>query len=147
MSDYSLLLERLKSNSQEAPWPAANERILLEPYRYLAEQPGKDIRGALIDAFNIWLQVPSEALEVIKTIVQQLHTASLLVDDVEDSSDLRRGNPVAHKIFGVAQTVNGANYVYFLYVFQLLVGHKADLYCVRHQGAAATCGSRSKDRS
>lgn len=35
------------------------------------------------------------------------------VDDVEDSSLLRRGIPVAHSIFGMAQTINSANYVYF----------------------------------
>lgn len=35
------------------------------------------------------------------------------VDDVEDSSVLRRGIPVANSIFGVAQTINSANYVYF----------------------------------
>lgn len=36
------------------------------------------------------------------------------IDDVEDNSNLRRGEPVAHNIFGVAQTINSANYVYFL---------------------------------
>jgi geranylgeranyl diphosphate synthase, type III len=36
------------------------------------------------------------------------------IDDVEDSSILRRGVPVAHNIFGTAQTINSANYVYFL---------------------------------
>lgn len=35
------------------------------------------------------------------------------IDDVEDSSQLRRGVPVAHNIFGAAQTINSANYVYF----------------------------------
>ncbi|CAD6910811.1 unnamed protein product [Tilletia caries] len=35
------------------------------------------------------------------------------MDDVEDNSDLRRGIPVAHKIYGVPQTINTANYVYF----------------------------------
>jgi len=35
------------------------------------------------------------------------------VDDVEDSSLLRRGIPVAHAIFGTPQTINSANYVYF----------------------------------
>lgn len=35
------------------------------------------------------------------------------MDDVEDSSLLRRGSPVAHSIFGTAQTINSANYVYF----------------------------------
>lgn len=41
------------------------------------------------------------------------------VDDVEDDSQLRRGVPVAHKIFGVPQTINSANYVYFLAYKQL----------------------------
>lgn len=36
------------------------------------------------------------------------------IDDVEDDSVLRRGIPVAHNIFGTAQTINSANYVYFL---------------------------------
>ncbi|SGY33382.1 BQ5605_C002g01490 [Microbotryum silenes-dioicae] len=36
------------------------------------------------------------------------------MDDVEDDSHLRRGMPVAHKIYGIPQTINSANYVYFL---------------------------------
>lgn len=44
----------------------------------------------------------------------------LRVDDVEDSSILRRGIPVAHSIFGTAQTINSANYVYFGALQELL---------------------------
>lgn len=33
---------------------------------------------------------------------------------MEDDSQLRRGAPVAHKIYGIPQTINTANYVYFL---------------------------------
>jgi geranylgeranyl pyrophosphate synthase len=43
-----------------------------------------------------------------------LHNASLLVDDIEDNSILRRGIPVAHKIYGTASTINSANYVMFI---------------------------------
>ena len=46
-------------------------------------------------------------------VVEMLHTASLLVDDVQDDSEMRRGNPVAHKIYGIATTINSANFVYF----------------------------------
>ena len=41
------------------------------------------------------------------------------IDDVEDSSVLRRGVPVAHSIFGIPQTINSANYVYFLALKEL----------------------------
>lgn len=53
-------------------------QILLEPYSYLLQIPGKEIRSRLIQAFNIWLDVPEEDLKVIKRVVGMLHTASLL---------------------------------------------------------------------
>jgi geranylgeranyl diphosphate synthase type 3 len=43
-----------------------------------------------------------------------LHNASLLIDDIQDNSKLRRGVPVAHHIYGVPLTINTANYIYFL---------------------------------
>ena len=51
---------------------------------------------------------------MIKQIIGELHNASLLIDDIEDNSQLRRGIPVAHSIYGVPNTINCANYVYFL---------------------------------
>jgi geranylgeranyl diphosphate synthase type 3 len=104
-----------------ATWTEEKERILLGPYDYLWGHPGKDIRSQCIAAFNQWLQVPPERLEIITRVVGMLHTASLLVDDVEDSSILRRGIPVANSIFGVAQTINSANYVYFKALQELLL--------------------------
>lgn len=103
----------------KSSWSAEKENVLLGPYDYLFAHPGKDIRAQLIAAFNERLDVPPESLEVITKVVGMLHTASLLVDDVEDSSLLRRGLPVAHSIFGTAQTINSANYVYFLALQEL----------------------------
>lgn len=87
---------------------------LLAPYHYIASVPGKDVRGKLIDCFNLWLKVPEESVSEVKDIIGDLHNASLLIDDIEDNSKLRRGVPVAHSIFGVAPVINTANYVYFL---------------------------------
>ena len=101
-------------------WPQEKERIVMGPYEYLLNSPGKDIRKQLIEAFNAWLKVPPESLAIITNVVGMLHTASLLIDDVEDSSTLRRGVPVAHSIFGTAQTINSANYVYFAALQELL---------------------------
>lgn len=97
-----------------APVDYTKTEILLEPYEYLLQVPGKDIRGKLIDAFNFWLHIPEKELEQIKTIVSMLHNSSLLIDDIEDNSNLRRGVPVAHKVYGVASVINCANYCYFL---------------------------------
>ncbi|KAF9428600.1 geranylgeranyl pyrophosphate synthetase [Podila epigama] len=92
---------------------------LLEPYTYIASTPGKEMRTELIESFNLWLKVPPEELAVISKVVRMLHTSSLLVDDIEDDSQLRRGQPVAHKIFGIPATINCANYVYFLALAEL----------------------------
>ena len=81
----------------------------------------------MIASFNVWLHVPDVALAIITHVVEMLHTSSLLyppllwswtkgnfrIDDVEDGSALRRGFPVAHSIYGVPQTINSANYIYF----------------------------------
>ncbi|GKZ69281.1 terpene cyclase [Aspergillus niger] len=99
---------------KDGQWSPDNERIVLGPYDYMLQHPGKDIRRQLINAFNVWLKVPPESLSIITKVVAMLHTASLLIDDVEDNSILRRGIPVAHNIYGTAQTINSANYVYFL---------------------------------
>ncbi|KAK3370282.1 isoprenoid synthase domain-containing protein [Podospora didyma] len=94
-------------------WSEEKEKVLMGPFDYLSEHPGKDFRSMLVNAFNAWLEVPQESLEVITKVVGMLHSASLLVDDVEDNSLLRRGFPVAHTIYGIPQTINSSNYVYF----------------------------------
>ena len=93
--------------------PHEIDPVLFEPFEYINKIPGKDIRGKLISCFQKWIPLPDDTLEVIKDVVSSLHNASLLIDDIEDNSKLRRGVPVAHAIYGVANTINCANYVYF----------------------------------
>ncbi|XP_071496478.1 geranylgeranyl pyrophosphate synthase-like [Diadema antillarum] len=93
---------------------ATQEMILMEPYNYIAQIPGKQIRTKLSRAFNYWMNIPEERVTKIGEVIQMLHNASLLIDDIEDNSKLRRGIPVAHCIYGIAQTINSANYMYFL---------------------------------
>ncbi|KAG5788085.1 hypothetical protein H9Q69_012850 [Fusarium xylarioides] len=110
---------------------ALHEEIIRAPLTYLLGLPGKDVRGKMMSAFNQWLKIPQDKLEVIKRIIMLLHNASLLyvdncygewlaltsdprLDDIQDSSKLRRGLPVSHSIFGIPQTINAANYAFFL---------------------------------
>lgn len=113
LGDANAYDDMLARMSRDSTWTADKEAVVVEPFRYLDANPGKEIRSSLIDAFNAWLGVSPEALQRVTNIVRRLHTASLLMDDVEDNSALRRGQPTAHTIYGIAQTVNSANYVYF----------------------------------
>jgi geranylgeranyl pyrophosphate synthase len=110
----SIHTDHSDSYYQRSDWTVDEEQILLGPFDYLESLPGKNMRSQLIQSFNTWLKVPAESLDVIIKVVSMLHTASLLIDDIQDQSILRRGQPVAHSIFGTAQAMNSGNYVYFL---------------------------------
>lgn len=68
----------VEKHAHGTTWTAEKEKILLGPYDYMENQPGKDIRKQLIAAFNAWLKVPEESLAIITNVVGMLHTASLL---------------------------------------------------------------------
>lgn len=55
-----------------------SEKALLEPFAYITSRPGKGIRGMMIEAFNKWLEVPEDKLQIIASVVSKLHSASLL---------------------------------------------------------------------
>ncbi|KAI3329071.1 putative geranylgeranyl diphosphate synthase [Xylariaceae sp. AK1471] len=89
-------------------------QVIQAPYNYLLSLPSKGVREKAIDALNVWFQVPPTKLKSIKFVADLLHNASLMLDDIQDGSQLRRGNPSTHTIFGVGQTVNAANYQFLL---------------------------------
>lgn len=59
-------------------WNTEKEKIVLGPYDYMLDHPGKDIRKQFIAAFNQWLKVPEQSLDIITKVVGMLHTSSLL---------------------------------------------------------------------
>ena len=49
----------------------------------------------------------------ITPLVEFVHTASLIHDDIEDKADLRRGKPAAHITYGLDTALNAASWLYF----------------------------------
>ena len=50
---------------------------VLEPYLYLGQILGKNVRGVLIDCFQEWIAIPEEKMEMIKVCHSNLpHHAS-----------------------------------------------------------------------
>jgi len=86
--------------------------ILNAPASYVRSMPSKNIRTQLIDAFNLWVGLPLEFLGEIKKTVNDLHDASLILDDIQDQSPLRRGKVATHHVFGEAQAINSATYLF-----------------------------------
>lgn len=94
--------------------PSCTQSDLLAPYQHTAKLESKGIRTLLVDATNAWTLVPPKVQDAVKHVIGILHNASLMVDDIEDGSDLRRGAPAAHKVYGVPRTLNCANQMYFV---------------------------------
>ena len=46
-------------------------------------------------------------------LVEFVHTASLIHDDIEDNSDTRRGKPAAYITYGTDTAINAASWLYF----------------------------------
>ena len=53
-------------------------QIVSAPYSYIAENSGKKLRSQLVDAFQVWFDAPSNKLDIIKSVIERLHTSSLL---------------------------------------------------------------------
>lgn len=105
-------------------WDESDERAVLVPYTHIASKPGKSFRSRLINVFNEIYNIPQHKTDQIATLVAILHNASLLIDDIEDNSTLRRGIPTSHVLFGVPMTINSANYMYFraMEILQTIAG-------------------------
>lgn len=88
--------------------------ILLKPYTYLRENTrGKGFRNQILAVFNLYFGLSHDELSIVQEFIDILHTSSLLVDDVEDDGKVRRGKVCAHRIYGIANTINAGNLMYF----------------------------------
>ena len=53
-------------------------------------------------------------------IPEVIHNGTLVIDDIEDSSEVRRGKPCPHKVFGLDVSVNAGNAMYYLPLLPLM---------------------------
>jgi geranylgeranyl diphosphate synthase type 3 len=87
---------------------------LIKPYNYLKESTcGKGFRNKILSIFNLYFQLSESKLCIVQEFIDILHNSSLLIDDVEDDGILRRGKKCAHQIYGIANTINAGNLMYF----------------------------------
>ena len=74
---------------------------------------GKRFRAALLQRAYEFAGGNGEAPPVIIDAVEMLHAGSLVIDDFEDDSLTRRGQPAIHRVIGPARAVNAGNWMYF----------------------------------
>lgn len=109
--------EYLRSFFGEARYeydPHAIEEALAKPVWDLLDRGGKRWRAVvflmLVDGFGR----DPEAFLPYATIPEILHNGTIIVDDVEDDGERRRGEPAVHRRYGRDIALNAGNALYFI---------------------------------
>jgi geranylgeranyl diphosphate synthase, type I len=96
-------------------------KAIAEPIWNILDRGGKRWRPALFLLICEALQKTADKYLDFAIIPEVIHNGTLVIDDIEDSSDVRRGNPCTHKIFGVDIAINVGNAMYFLPLLPLML--------------------------
>ena len=94
--------------------------LVREVAQYIIASGGKRLRPALLLLMSGALGVPSAHRHTLAAVVEFIHTATLLHDDVVDESTLRRGQKTANERFGNAPSVLVGDFLYSR-AFQMMV--------------------------
>jgi geranylgeranyl pyrophosphate synthase len=89
---------------------------LLEPVEYYKSLKGKNIRSIFIQYIGTLFNIDSSTIKEVDSLINTIHNASLVIDDIQDDSLIRRGNTCAHIVYGIPLSINAG----YLSIFQLL---------------------------
>jgi len=116
------LTDTLKCGSKGATEQIIEDSLLL-PLRDFLNRPSKKFRQELV-FLACQMAVPDSKqksgtyenkikCELGAQTVEAIHSASLIVDDIEDGSLIRRGHPTLHIQYGIPLALNAGNWLYF----------------------------------
>ncbi len=95
--------------------------LIRQVAEYIIHSGGKRLRPALVLFTAGAMGYRGTHHHELAAVVEFIHTATLLHDDVVDESDLRRGNKTANAMFGNAASVLVGDFLYSR-AFQMMVG-------------------------
>ncbi len=92
----------------------ALQKVISEPIWDFLNRGGKRWRPVLFLLVAEALGADLKKVQDFVVISELVHNGSLVVDDIEDRSELRRGEPCMHIKFGIDIAINAGNMMYFL---------------------------------
>ena len=95
-------------------------KAIAEPIWDMLDRGGKRWRPALFLLICEALGKDSDYCLDFSIIPEVIHNGTLVIDDIEDSSELRRGKPCTYKIFEIDISVNAGNAMYYLPLLPLM---------------------------
>lgn len=91
---------------------------MLDPLKEMISTGGKKLRFEMVEiAFKALGGLTTEKtvkqLQICEQIIEGLHLGSMIIDDIQDQSELRRGCPTFYRKYGTAVALNAGNWLYF----------------------------------
>ncbi|MBI4020970.1 MAG: polyprenyl synthetase family protein [Candidatus Aenigmarchaeota archaeon] len=110
-------------DAKEVEWLAGKPRFahdreaiansLLVPSWDLLNRGGKRWRPALFLLLVEALGGDVNKVRDVAILPELVHNGTLIIDDIEDGGEVRRGKPCLHKIYGIDIAINAGNFLYF----------------------------------
>jgi geranylgeranyl pyrophosphate synthase/predicted secreted hydrolase len=108
-------VERMVGPDGRTVSPEVYTKMLARPAWDLLARGGKRWRPMFALYLLEALGVASHAYEQFVCVMAELcHAGALIIDDIEDASSLRRGEPCVHLRYGLDVAISAANTLYFL---------------------------------
>ncbi|WP_456455046.1 polyprenyl synthetase family protein [Thermovibrio sp.] len=95
--------------------------LLLKVGGYILDSGGKRVRPGLTVLTGKLCRAPLNRLIPVATVMEYMHTATLLHDDIVDGAKLRRGRPSANEVFGNDVAVLVGDYMFAKAIYVLAV--------------------------
>lgn len=123
--DEALAADELRQRAHADDWPAGLgagstavsralwDEALGDVARDILGRPSRMFRSRLAELAFRLCGGRGEPPRLLGALVEVVHAGSLIVDDLEDGSDERRGAPALHVVHGPARALNGGNWMYF----------------------------------
>lgn len=86
----------------DLPLDELQDYHLLSPCYYVFDKPGKGVRSKSVRALSSLFRIDRRDLDSLMQCIDRYHELSLIIDDIEDDSILRRDRECAHLLYGVS---------------------------------------------
>jgi len=107
--------------------------LILKAGGYILDSGGKRVRPGLTIISGKMVGAPQEKLIPVATVMEYMHTATLLHDDIVDGAKLRRGKPSANAVFGNDVAVLVGDFMFAKAIYVLAVYGGAEVLKVAAQ--------------
>lgn len=98
----------------------ALNKAVSDPIWEFLERGGKRWRPALFLLIVEALGKNPKDFVDFAIIPEVVHNGTLMIDDIEDASEYRRGKPCTHKVYGLDIAINAGNSMYYLPLLPLM---------------------------